>query len=30
MVEGENEATLHQLGQELVALVKKHLGTEDG
>jgi len=30
MVEGENEATLHQLGQELVALVKKHVGTEDG
>jgi len=29
MIEGENEATLHQLGQELVALVKKHLGTED-
>ena len=30
MVEGENEATLHQLGQELVALVKKHLGRENG
>jgi phosphoglucosamine mutase len=30
MLEGENEATLHQLGQELVALVKKHVGREDG
>ncbi len=27
MVEGENEETLHQMGQELVALVKKHLGA---
>jgi phosphoglucosamine mutase len=30
MVEGENEATLHQLAQELVTSVKKHLGAEDG
>jgi phosphoglucosamine mutase len=30
MVEGENEATLHQLAQELAALVKKHLAREDG
>jgi phosphoglucosamine mutase len=29
MVEGENEETLHQMGQELVALVKKHLGSEE-
>jgi phosphoglucosamine mutase len=27
MVEGENEAMLHQLGQELAALVKKNLGA---
>jgi phosphoglucosamine mutase len=30
MIEGENEATLHQLGQELAALVKKNLGRENG
>jgi len=29
MIEGENETTLHQMGQELVALVENHLGRED-
>ena len=29
MIEGENETTLHQMGQELAALVENHLGRED-
>jgi phosphoglucosamine mutase len=29
MVEGENETQLHQFAQDLVGLVKKHLGKEE-